>query len=289
MLLDYYAYTGDQKFARETLLPMADAGVKFFDQHWPHENGKLVLDPDNAIEMFWKARNPAPDIAGLRWVLPGLLALPTELTTAEQRARWQRFLKEIPELPVGETGGVKVLRPAEVFGPRHNLENPELYAVYPFRLFGLDKPNLDLAKATFAARRFKGDGCWRQSGVQAALLGDTVTARNNVVAVFQRKDHQCRFPAFWAHGSDYVPDEDNGGHGCLALQWMLLQGEGRKIVLLPAWPNNWDADFKLLAPLNTTVEGKVRAGKIESLKVMPVERRNDLWLANPDGNLIKFN
>ena len=139
MMLDYYAYTGDQSFARETLLPIADAGVKFFDQHWKHENGKLLLDPDNAIEMFWKARNPAPDIAGLRWVLPHLLALPADLTTAEQRTRWRRLLGEIPELPVGETNGVKVLLPAEVFGPSHNVENPELYAIYPFRLFGLQQ------------------------------------------------------------------------------------------------------------------------------------------------------
>ena len=283
MMLDYYAYTGDKKFARETLLPIADAGMKFFDQHWKHENGKLLLDPDNAIEMFWKARNPAPDIAGLRWVLPGLLALPTQLTTVEQRVRWQRFIKEIPELPVGETNGVKVLLPAEVYGPSHNFENPELYAIYPFRLFGLDKPNLGLAKTTFAARRFKDDGCWRQSGVQAALLGDTATARKNVTFVLQRKEPQCRFPAFWAHGSDYVPDEDNGGHGIHALQLMLMQSEGRKIYLLPAWPKNWNANFKLHAPLNTTVEGVVRDGKVESLKVTPSDRRGDVVFAGRTG------
>lgn len=278
MMLDYYAYTGDKKFARETLLPIADAGVKFFDQHWPHENGKLLLDPDNSIEMFWKVRNPAPDIAGLRWVLPGLLALPAELTSAEQRTRWQRLLKEIPELPIGETNGVKMLLPAEVYGAGHNFENPELYAVYPFRIFGLEKPNLDLAKNTFAARRFKDDGCWRQSGVQAALLGNTATARKNVVFVLQRQEPQCRFPAFWAHGSDYVPDEDNGGHGIHALQLMLMQSEGRKIYLQPAWPKNWNASFKLHAPLNTTVEGVVRDGKIESLTVTPPERKADVIL-----------
>jgi len=286
MMLDYYAFTGDKKFARETLLPIADAGVKFFDQHWSHENGRLLLDPDNAIEMFWKARNPAPDIAGLRWVLPGLLALPSDVTTEKQRTRWQRFLKEIPELPVGETNGVKVLLTAEVCGPSHNVENPELYAVYPFRLFGLNKPHLNLAKTTFAARRFTDDGCWRQSGVQAALLGDTATARKNVVFVLQRKEPQCRFPAFWAHGSDYVPDEDNGGHGIHALQLMLMQSEGRKIYLLPAWPKNWNASFKLHAPLNTTVEGVVRNGKVESLEVTPPERRSDVVL--PGSNSLEI-
>ena len=288
MMLDYHAYTGDKQFVRETLLPIADAGVKFFDQHWKHENGKLLLDPDNAIEMFWKARNPAPDIAGLHWVLQGLLALPPDLTSAEQRSRWQRFLGEIPELPTRATNGVKLLLPAEVFGGSHNSENPELYSIYPFRIFGLGKPELQLARDTFAARQIKSSGCWVQDGVQAALLGDTEVARKNVVFNLTRQDKQLRFPAFWDPGHDYAPDEDNGGNGLNILQMMLLQAEGQRIILLPAWPNNWNAGFKLHAPLNTTVEGVVRAGKIESLTIMPPERRKDVLLANPDGNLRKL-
>jgi len=285
MMLDYFAYTGDREFVRQTLLPVAEAGLTFFDRHFKRESGKLLLDPDNAIEMYWKARNPAPDIAGLRWVLQGLLALPPELTAAEQRARWQKFLAEIPELPTGESGGAKVLRPAEVFDNGHNSENPELYAVYPFRLFGLGKPGLELARATFAVRRFKANGCWRQDGIQAALLGDTQAARKNVVFVLTRQDKQCRFPAFWDHGSDYVPDEDNGGNGLNALQLMLMQCEGRKILLLPAWPKEWDADFKLHAPLQTVVEGQVRAGKLASLKVTPPDRRGDVEVLGSIGKL----
>ena len=276
MMLDYFAYTGDRDFARETLLPVADSGMKFFDQHWKRENGKLPLDPDNAIEMFWKARNPAPDIAGLRFDLQGLLALPDDITTDEQRSRWKRFLAEIPELPTGETNGVKILKPAEVYDHGHNFENPELYSVFPFRLFGLGKPDIELARKTFAVRRFRTNGCWRQDGVQAALLGEAGTARTNVTFVLTRKDKQCRFPAFWDHGSDYVPDEDNGGNGVNALQLMLMQSEGRKILLLPAWPKNWDCDFKLHVPMQTTVEGKVRGGKIKSLEVIPESRRKDV-------------
>lgn len=279
MMLDYFAYTGDREFVRQNLLPIADAGVTFFDQHFPRDaKGKLLLEPDNAIEMFWKARNPAPDIAGLNWVLTGLLGLPGELTTGEMRSRWQRLRQELPELPVGETNGVKVLLPAEAYDQGHNFENPELYAVYPFRLYGLAKPNLALARATFDARRFKDDGCWRQSGIQAALLGDTATAQKNVLFVLRRQDPQVRFPAFWAHGSDYVPDEDNGGNGLNALQLMLLQSEGKRLVLLPAWPANWSASFKLHAPFNTVVEGRVRAGKVEALTITPAERLADVVL-----------
>jgi len=281
LMLDYFAYTGDRGFVRQSLLPVAEAGLTFFAQHFPHENGKLLLAPDNAIEMFWKARNPAPDIAGLRWVLGGLLALPPDLTSAEQRTHWQQFLGEIPELPTGATNGVQVLRPAEVFDGGHNSENPELYAVYPFRHYGLGKPGLDLARATFAVRRFKTNGCWRQDGIQAALLGEAGVARSNVVFVLTRKESQCRFPAFWAHGSDYVPDEDNGGNGVNALQLMLMQSEGRKILLLPAWPKNWDCTFKLHAPLQTTVEGRVAKGVITQLRVTPDARRADVVVQPP--------
>lgn len=282
MMLDYYAYTGDEDFVRQTLLPIATAGVTFFDQHFPRDAaGHLLLAPDNAIEMFWKAQNPAPDIAGLRWVLGGLLNLPPALTTEGMRAHWQALLAEVPPLPMAEVNGRKQLLPAEVYDHGHNFENPELYAIYPFRLYGLHQPDLDLARATFAARRFREDGCWRQSGIQAALLGDTDTARKNVVFVLQRQDPQVRFPAFWAHGSDYVPDEDNGGNGMNALQLMLMQSQGRKIYLLPAWPKTWSASFKLHAPFNTTVEGCVQGGQVQSLVVTPPERRSDVVLPAP--------
>ena len=83
MMLDYYEYTGDKNFARETLLPIASAGLTFFDQHFPRDaQGKILLDPDNSIEMYWKVHNPAPDIAGLQAILARVLALPDDLVTA---------------------------------------------------------------------------------------------------------------------------------------------------------------------------------------------------------------
>ena len=39
------------------------------------------------------------------------------------------------------------------------------------------------------------------------------------------------------------------------LQAMLIQTEGSKIFLLPAWPSDWNADFKVHAPAKTTIEG----------------------------------
>ncbi len=281
MGLDYWEYTGDRGFLGGTVLPVAGAILTFFDGHFPRDaSGRLVLDPDNALETYWKVRNPAPDIAGLHAVLDRLLALPGGLVPAGDRVAWQRIRSELPELPTGTVGGRKVLLPCE--GPLsakvRNSENPELYAIHPFRLFGVGRPGLELARDTFAVRRVKRSGCWVQDPIQAAMLGLPDLARDDVAFDLTRRDPGEKFPAFWERGNDYMPDEDNGGNGENGLQQMLLQADGRRLFLLPAWPAGWDADFKLHAPLQTTVEGSVRGGRLTALVVTPSARRRDIEL-----------
>ncbi|HTI09235.1 MAG TPA: DUF5703 domain-containing protein [Puia sp.] len=277
MMLDYYDYTGDEVFARQYLLPLASEGLQFFDEHFGRDaEGRLLLDPDNAIEMFWKVHDPAPDLAGLRAVLSGMLVLPDNLAGAADRQRWRHLLDILPGLPKG--GEPSVLLPYT--GPQtakgRNLENPELYAVYPFRLYGLGKPELDLARRTFNNRRFREKGCWNQDPIQAAMLGYADVAKEYVRFALTRKDPHLKFPAFWERAHDYEPDEDNGGNGENGLQKMLMQADGRKILLLPAWPKGWDADFKLHAPYNTTVQGRVINGKVTDLVVTPASRAADV-------------
>ena len=295
MMLDYYDYTGDDDFVRNTLLPIASAGITFFDQHFGRDiMGKLLLDPDNSIEMFWKVHDPAPDLAALHAVLPRLIALPDGLAGNDQRAAWRRLLAELPPLPIGATADNKpILLPYT--GPQtaraSNLENPELYAIYPYRIYGLHRPDLELARTTFLHRKFKERGCWNQDPIQAAMLGYADIARDFTAFNLSRKEPTLKFPAFWAVGHDYTPDEDNGGNGENGLQQMLLQTDGRKILLLPAWPKDWDADFKLNAPYKTTVQGRVVHGKLTDLVVTPASRLADVIdMSVPDApdSLIPF-
>ena len=277
MMLDYYAFTGDREFARSTLVPCADLGVTFFDRHFPRdERGRLLLAPANALETYWKAKNPAPDIAGLRVVLDGLLALPPELTDDAHREKWRRIRADLPDLPIAKTGDLELLLPAQEFDPPRNQENPELYAVFPFRLFGAGQPGLALAQATFEQRKFKGRTGWAQDPIQAACLGLTDSAATGVVSFFSDYAPQLRFPAFWHHDNDYAPNQCNGGNGQTTLQKMLLQSVGRRLLLLPAWPRKWSARFKFHAPENTVVEGVVTHGELTQLTVTPASRRRDV-------------
>jgi hypothetical protein len=69
-----------------------------------------------------------------------------------------------------------------------------------------------------------------------------------------------------------------------ALQWMLMQCDGKRIQLLPAWPADWDAEFKLRAPDETIVEGSVHDGKLSDLKVTPASRQKDVVIVGSTSN-----
>jgi len=57
---------------------------------------------------------------------------------------------------------------------------------------------------------------------------------------------------------------------------MLMQCDGRKIYLMPAWPKEWDVSFKLHAPYGTIMEGRFEAGAMLNLRVIPQERTQDV-------------
>lgn len=290
-MLDYYEATGDQQFARKSLVPFADAIVTYYGQHWPKgPDGKIRMYPAQSLETYQlDVTNPTPDIAGLKSVLPRLIALPANLTTPQQIAAWNQTLNALPAIPmgwstdrgktpplgIGDPHGFPVILPAEHYGKTSNSENPELYVTFPYHLYGVDKPGLQLVRDTFAARRSPQNTCWGQDGTESAAIGLTQVARDAAVAEFTNYGDQ-RFQWFWRPAHDWIPDLDNGGDGMITLQSMLMQSDGRKILLLPAWPKDWTADFRLHAPFETTVQAHVEHGKLTHVEVWPKERAKDL-------------
>lgn len=283
MMLDEYDTTQDRGFAAKTLLPLADAITTFYDQHWPRDaHGKIHFEPAQSLETWHEAVDPLPEIAGLRFLLPRLIGLPEDLTTADERAMWRKTLADLPPIPIGRAADLKfdkpVLLPAVKYAGRSNRENTEEYAIFPYRLYGVGFSGLDLAIDTFHTRRFHGDVCWAWDAITAACLGLADDAQNLVTRKFVDYGGQ-RFKWFWSGGNDWIPDMDDGGSGSTALQRMLMQCNGRRILLIPAWPADWNAEFKLHAPYQTVVEAKVRNGHVVDLQVTPAERKADVVIA----------
>ena len=277
LLLDYYEYTLDKEFLTKTAIPTIHEVLTFFEQHYKtNEQGKLVMHPSQALETWWACTNPMPELAGCTAVTERALTLPADLAPAAEREFWKRVHDKMPPLPLRDVDGKKALAPAEKFDKKSNCENPELYAVFPFRLIALNRPNPEWGIEALRHRWDRGNSGWRQDDSFMAYLGLTDDARKSLVARARNHDGNCRFPAFWGPNYDWTPDQCHGGNLLKVFQALLLQTDGRKILLLPAWPPEWDADFRLRAPFQTLVEGKVRGGKVTELRVTPKEREQDV-------------
>jgi hypothetical protein len=285
VLLDAYAVSQDETLLQDRLLVLAPPLLRFFRDHFSQRDadGKIVFSPCQSLETWHDADNPTPEIAGLQSVLDGLLALPADKLPCELRHEWAAYRAELPDLPVGEVDGqARILPAATARGEVANTENPELYAVFPYRLFGVGQPGLETALATWASRRIKRTGGWSQDAIQAALLGLAEEAKADVIKNFSEHHEESRFPAFWGPNFDWIPDQDHGNVACIALQRMLLQWDppapgadgaaGRPLRMLPAWPQDWNVAFRLHAPGRIVVEGQFEHGRLREIRTVPDHR-----------------
>ncbi len=291
--LDRYDYTGDPAFLKKTI-HWCDKALSFYDTRFKKDTaGKIVIFPSHGVETYWTGvTDDMPSIAGLHEITARLLALPDTLITPEQRARWQSIAKAAPDLPkTRNKQGQTVPDVARLYNPaRSNYEAPDLYCVYPFRIYGLGRTQHDIeeARRAWADMVNKGHCCWYQTGIFAARLGLIDGAKEDVLLrsgnatrlrVANQRSREFRFPGYYGSPHDWCPDYDGAGNMANTLQEMLLQpGPDRQLLLLPAWPADWNVSFKLHAPGCTTVECVYRNGRIEKLEVVPKERAKDLVL-----------
>ena len=269
-------------------LPLIESSLTFFDEHYRQlasrrgrkaldGNGHLVLFPGSACETYKMTNNASSTIAALKTVL-------------ENYGKKDEMLKTIPPIPLryieikdslSPTASPELkqtISPAVSWERINNVETPQLYPVFPWRIYGVGKENLELARNTYfydpEAIKFRSHVGWKQDNIWAACLGLTEEAKRLALAKLSNGPH--RFPAFWGPGYDWAPDHNWGGSGMIGLQEMLLQTNGEQILLFPAWPKEWDIHFKLHAPGETTVEATLKDGKVTDLKVLPESRKKDI-------------
>ena len=269
-------------------LPLIESSLTFFDEHYRQlasrrgrkaldGNGQLVLFPGSACETYKMTNNASSTIAALRTVL-------------ENYGKKDKMLKTIPPIPLryieikdslNPTASPELkqtISPAVSWERINNVETPQLYPVFPWRIYGVGKENLELARNTYfydpEAIKFRSHVGWKQDNIWAACLGLTEEAKRLTLAKLSNGPH--RFPAFWGPGYDWTPDHNWGGSGMIGLQEMLLQTNGEQILLFPAWSKEWDIHFKLHATSETTVEATLKDGKVTDLKVLPESRKKDI-------------
>lgn len=249
----------------EKYRPLIAESIRFFDEHYRYlakkrgateltEGGKLVLYPSSGCETYKMAYNPSSVVAALKAVIEtinkrhgGLEAF--GLDTA--------ITNRIPEIPVRYIEGKRCIAPAEAWMRINNVETPQLYPVFPWRIYGLGRENLDVAVNTYLyddyALKMRSSMGWKQDNIWAACLGQ----KEDAVRLLKEKfaDGPYRFPAFWEQGFDWAPDLNRGGSAMIGLQEMLLQEKPDGTVMeLPCWPEEWDVHFRLHATGGRVIE-----------------------------------
>jgi len=286
MILEAERYTG---IDISVYIPLIESCLTFFNEHYQYlaqrrgiktfdANGYLIIYPGSACETYKMAYNATSTIAALKTILNKILELPSEYIDDKKSKKWTAMLNRIPPINFRECQGYKTISPALLWERINNQESPQLYPVFPWGIYGVGKPELETAVNTWKydpdVIRFRSHVGWKQDNIFAARLGLKDEAAD--LSILKMKDSERRFPAFWGPGFDWVPDHNWGGSGMIGLQEMLLQTDGEKIYLFPAWPGAWDVHFKLHAPYRTTIEGIVKDGKIELMKVTPESRAKDV-------------
>jgi len=279
LMLDRNDFAPDPAFVRDEIVPLARDVLLYFDTRFERDaDGRLVITPTQALETHWYGVvNDLPCVAGLADVLERLARLPDGAATPADRELWARLSAALPALPVHGEGDEQRLAPAQVYdASRQNVETPELHALFPHRGFALGSPGIELAARAYARRHDRQDRGWTQDGIWAARLGLVGDARLQLVARAANSHSAYRFPATWGPNFDWLPDQCHGAQLMLLTQEMLVQSVDDRILLFPAWPREWDVDFKLHAAHGTVVHARLEGGEITLLDVEPEERRADV-------------
>ena len=272
MALEAHRYSG-MDITR--YVPMIYSCLRFFDEHYRYlarqrgaktldGNGRLVLYPGSGGETYKGAYNATSTVAALRTVAQALSDYEGE---RGDTLFLQTLLRCLPDIAVSDG----MIRPAVIYERVQNVESTQLYPVFPWRIYGVGRPDIDIARNTYLndslAVKFRSHVGWKQDAIWAACLGMTDEAAR--LLKLKMADGKHRFPAFWGPGFDWTPDHNWGGSGMIAMQEMLLQEVGDTLYVFPAWPREWDVRFRLHAAAGTTVEAEMRGGKVVSLKVTP--------------------
>jgi hypothetical protein len=294
-----YRHTGDQAWLRSTAYPLLRGVAEFYRSLARRSaDGRWHIHGTNAHEDFWGVTDSIMDLAAVRGTVPlAIRAAEILETDAELRGQWQAFLADLATYPLGSNPRAKALTggaladdawaaglEGKVDGS-HNSEDVQLTPIFPFEDWTLETRDgaMDaVAKRTLAvAPRHRAvlRGATLSTVIRSPIAAIRAGAAEEVPAILQR--YRAAFaplengfslfeqvtPGYQAHSIEHL------GLLAMTLQEALLQsvsprpGEPEVIRVFPAWPEAWDAEFRLLARGGFVVTSSIRGGEIQPVEI----------------------
>ncbi len=252
----------EASFPLEKYQPLILSCLRFFDEHYQQlalqrgrraldANGHLIIYPGSGCETYKMAYNPSSTIAALQRVTSDYIRYMETSGDTANLAYIRTLATRIPPIPTRLQQGKPCIAPAIAYERINNVETPQLYPLWPWRII-TDERALNTYQCDSVAIAHRSSIGWKQDNIWAACLGLSDEAYR--LTMEKLKDGPYRFPAFWGPGFDWSPDHNWGGSALIGLEEMLLQEDSStgEPILFPAWPKDKHIRFKL-----HTSEGRV--------------------------------
>jgi hypothetical protein len=288
-----YQYSQDRQWLRDRAYPMLK-GIAEFYRNYPNttrgDDGKYHIHDVNNSEPIWGATDSQEDIAAMHGIFPAAIRASEILETdADLRATWRDFLANLAPLPTGVDGRwISAAPPILHSGPERPALTPTVY--YDLCTVATeDSEMLSHANAIYGS-----------SNVQTRLPVPTLSAIATVAAHLGRgEDMKLLLPSQlralaaerefcdWAgsgktgvmrnrltlrEGPGAIDAErlgrvTRGVHESLLQSGPAVPGGDPVICVFPAWPKEWDAEFRLLARGAFLISAAMERGEIQFVEI----------------------
>lgn len=283
-----YAYTQDVTWLRDRAYPlMKDVAAFYMSYCRKEQDGRYHISKTNGHEAYWGIRDGIMDLAAIRWLIPCLIDSSRTLNLdAEMRPEWQEFLDNLAPYPTAETPGAQELYnfapstfAAGLLGAvpgRYNAEAVRCTPTWPFEDIGvgISPPEvLERMRRTLTTELFgnpdawAGYPGWSRVPIMAARLG-----MPDLLKRLLRRSAICARTYPSMVGLDHelgIVRGEVSQIASTAVNEALLQSHNGLLQLFPAWPDDWDARFCLLAEGNIVVEAEKTHDKCRFLALRP--------------------
>jgi hypothetical protein len=275
----HYLMTGDAAFLSANYPVMSEV-AQFLLAYATMGSDGLLHTFANAHETQWGVNDPVTDIVAMKAFFPAVIAAAGKLgMDAALVTQLQDALTKIPPLPRTDTATHSQLLTAaddaagqDVFAisyqpgaQKHNSENLDLEAVWPYGLIGDTSPDIALARRTYMNRMFVNSPDWTFDAIHAARLG---LADEMVKALTKVTENYQTFVgglALWAGGTNNGSSEsyiEQAGVVVTAVNEAFVQDFDGLLRIAPAWPMTWDASGTIYIPGQSKVDVEVQSGQV---------------------------
>ena len=296
-----YRRTGDEAWLREKAYPLLRAAAELY-RHLAvkGEDGLYHLEGTNVMESFFLVKDSLKDLAAIRGIAgPAIRAAEILGVDAGLREGWRDLLEHLAPYPMGVEPESKAL----TFGtladgvwaaghlghidvPGEDFPSEDVWAhpVETFEAWTLESGDGELKEMVRRMldlcpnhRKAMTGRHWRPSLVRTPIAFPLAGRGEELPALLAA--HYSMYRPFLANGLSCFEQGiqsmglEPSGMAAGTLQQGLMQsvsprpGEPEVIRVFPAWPQEWDASFRLLARGGFLVTAAVRKGEVEFVEV----------------------